>query len=83
MMKKRLSPATVHRIPADVRKAVMSSPAAVAAWGDITPLARNEWVCWITSAKKVETRKHRLKRAIEEFAEGKRRPCCWAGCMHR
>lgn len=71
----------VHSMPADLRKAL--TPAALAAWKDITPLARNEWICWIISVKKPETRAHHIKRACIELVEGKRRPCCFAGCPHR
>jgi uncharacterized protein YdeI (YjbR/CyaY-like superfamily) len=53
------------------------------AWQAITPLARNEWICWITFFKKPETRQNHLKRAAEELVKGKRRPCCWPGCPHR
>ena len=72
-----------HRMPADLKKILSSSPAAKKAWEDLTPLARNEWVCWIESVKKAETRNHHIKRMRVELVEGKRRPCCWAGCPHR
>ena len=49
----------------------------------ITALARNEWICWVTSAKKEETRAKRIKWGCENLSAGKRRPCCWAGCPHR
>ncbi len=73
----------VHTMPTDLRKALMSSPRAKAAWEDITLLARNEWICWVISAKKKETRKNHINRAIRELKEGVRRPCCWIGCIHR
>jgi uncharacterized protein YdeI (YjbR/CyaY-like superfamily) len=72
-----------HSIPADLQKALDSSRAMKKAWNDITPLARNEWICWIISVKKEETRKEHLERAQEELIGGKRRPCCWVGCVHR
>jgi uncharacterized protein YdeI (YjbR/CyaY-like superfamily) len=74
---------TVHRLPKDLREALSSSSALVSAWASITPLARNEWICWVESPKKPETRVHRIKRTKAELLEGKRRPCCWAGCSHR
>lgn len=83
MVKKALSGGVVHKVPADLRKALIALPKARAAWEDITPLARNEWICWIEDAKKPETRSHRIKRTYTELGEGKRRPCCWAGCIHR
>ena len=73
----------VHKVPTDLRKALASDPVALAAWEDITPLARNEWICWVTSVKKSETRQQHVERTRTELIAGKRRPCCWAGCPHR
>ena len=72
-----------HKMPSDLRKVLTSFPRALAAWEDITPLARNEWLCWVEDAKKSDTRNHRIERVCTELMEGKRRPCCWAGCIHR
>ena len=72
-----------HQIPADFQKKINSATSLRVAWDDLTPLARNEWICWIISAKKEETRKNRIIRACKELKEGKRRPCCWPGCPHR
>ena len=83
MTKKQISHGVVHTVPLDVENALRTSPKALAAWEDITPLARNEWICWIVSVKKDETRAQHIKRAIEDLAMGKSRPCCWAGCPHR
>ncbi len=73
----------VHTIPRDFRNKLNSNSKSLATWNDITPLAKNEWLCWIESVKKVETRTKHVQRAIEDLARGKRRPCCWAGCVHR
>lgn len=73
----------VHKVPVDLRKTLISDPKARAAWEDITPLARNEWICWVESVKKPETRELHIKRVRTELIEGIRRPCCWAGCIHR
>ena len=83
MIKKEFADGVVHKVPEDLRKALASTPAARTAWEDITPLARNEWICWVISAKKAETRSHRIERTRTELIEGMRRPCCWAGCIHR
>lgn len=83
MKKKEIADGTVHKAPADLRKALASDPAALAAWEDITPLARNEWICWTISVKKPETRRQHIERVRTELKEGKRRPCCWSGCIHR
>jgi uncharacterized protein YdeI (YjbR/CyaY-like superfamily) len=74
---------TVHKMPTDLHTALATHADALAAWNDITPLARNEWICWVESAKLIETRERRVQRVHTELAEGKRRPCCWPGCMHR
>lgn len=74
---------TVHKLPLDLRGALLADTGALASWHSITPLARNEWICWVEGAKLIETRQRRIERAHTELAEGKRRPCCWPGCMHR
>ena len=79
----RISQGVVHNLPADLRKAPASNPRALAAWEDITPLARNEWICWTISVKKPETRRQHVERVCSELIEGMRRPCCWPGCPHR
>ena len=73
----------VHDLPADLEAALKQHPNALATWDDITPLARNEWICWVESAKKLETRQKRIDWGCESLTEGKRRPCCWPGCSHR
>lgn len=73
----------MHKIPTDLKKALDSSKAAKAKWEDITPLARNEWICWAISVKSQEKRKEHIERVVSELKEGKRRPCCWIGCTHR
>lgn len=83
MIKKRIATGTVHTLPADLRKALTSATAARAVWEDITPLARNEWICWIIGGKKAETRGIRINKALSKLKGGMRRPCCWAGCIHR
>ena len=83
MTTKEIAGGVVHEMPADLRKALISDPDVQAAWEDLTPLARNEWICWVVSVKKPETRSQHIERVRTELIEGKRRPCCWAGCPHR
>lgn len=83
MTSKHISGGVVHDLPPDLRKALASDPKALADWESITPLARNEWICWVTFVKKPETRKQHVERVRSELKEGKRRPCCWLGCPHR
>jgi uncharacterized protein YdeI (YjbR/CyaY-like superfamily) len=73
----------VHALPTDLEEALKRHPQALATWRDITPLARNEWICWVQSAKKAETRRKRILWGCSNLEEGKRRPCCWPGCPHR
>lgn len=79
----KVSSGTVHRVPADFKQAISIAPKVLTLWEDITPLARNEWICWVTSGKLAETREIRIKKAISKMSGGMRRPCCWAGCPHR
>jgi hypothetical protein len=65
------------RIPADLRKALAAAPKAKALWADITPAARRDWIDWITSAKRPETRTRRVAGACDMLAKGKRRVCCF------
>ena len=83
MAKKEIATGVVHTVPADLRQILVTTPKILAVWEDITPLARNEWICWILDAKKEETRKRRLEVMCSKLAGGMRRPCCWAGCTHR
>lgn len=82
-MTSRLSAGVVHSVPPDLGEALMGDPQARAKWEDITPLARNEWICWAISVKKPETRSEHIARVCSDLKEGKRRPCCWPGCPHR
>lgn len=79
----KVSRGTVHAVPKDLREILLSLPKVLFVWEDITPLARNEWICWITSAKKEETRERRVQIMQDKLLKGDRRPCCWAGCIHR
>ncbi len=83
MVSSKISAGVVHTLPADVRNILVSDRKALAIWESLTPLARNEWICWVVSVKRVETRRDHVRRMREELKEGKRRPCCWIGCIHR
>ncbi len=83
-MSTKFSVGTAHnKLAKDLQAMLHASPKSADTWQDITPLARNEWICWIESAKQADTRKRRIRIAKENLAKGKRRPCCWAGCPHR
>ena len=83
MIKKGISTGTAHPLPPDMRKALAADPAARAKWESLTPLARNEWICWTISVKQPAVRQEHVKRVRSELKEGMRRPCCWYGCVHR
>lgn len=83
MDKEKIADGTVHKIPKDLQKALNDVPEARLIWQSLTPLARNEWICWTISVKQDATRKNHVKRVISELQEGIRRPCCWLGCIHR
>lgn len=78
-----ISGGVVHDLPDDLKKALKADPKALTAWEDLTPLARNEWICWTTIVKKKETRDDHVRRVVEQLKDGDRRPCCWPGCPHR
>ena len=85
MSEKIISPGlpNIHKIPTDLRDALTSDSKTLAVWESLTPLARNEWICWVTFVKQDKTREQHIKRLIIDLKKGKRRPCCWIGCIHR
>lgn len=83
MSVQKVNIAMPHKLPADLKKAIASVPKVQKLWDDITPLARNEWVCWVVSGKMEKTREIRIAKAISKMKGGMRRPCCWMGCPHR
>ena len=83
MATNKVSEGTVHKLPDDMRKALLADKKALELWEDITPLARNEWICWTVTVKQQATRDDHVKRTVSELKDGMRRPCCWMGCIHR
>lgn len=82
-MAAKITGGTAHALPADLKQALAKDKKALSLWESLTPLARNEWICWTVAPKKAETREEHVKRVISELKEGMRRPCCWIGCVHR
>ena len=65
-------------VPDDLRQALTAAPPkASETWSDNTPLARRDWIHWITSGKRAETRAKRINVAVSKLADGDRRPCCF------
>src|SRR5690349_13378664 len=81
--KKEIAGGVVHEVPDDLRGALLADLQALASWQSLSPLARNEWICWVMSVKKPETRAEHVARVSSQLKEGARRPCCWIGCIHR
>ena len=82
-MNKRISGGLVHELPADLIDALTETKEVTSLWQSLTPIARNEFICWVEDAKQAKTRVRRIKRTVEELLDGQKRPCCWAGCIHR
>src|SRR5438552_7974423 len=83
MSSRVVSGVVAHTVPVDLRRVLIANRTVLAAWQDVTPLSRNEWICWVLGPKKAETRSQHIQRLQYELLEGKRRPCCWLGCIHR
>ena len=83
MIGQKISAGVAHKLPKDLRMALSADMQALAAWESLTPLARNEWICWIVTVKQQKTRDDHIVRTINELNKGLRRPCCWMGCVHR
>lgn len=83
MTKTAISGGVVHNVPDDLRQALLKDRHALSIWDSLTPLARNEWICWTVAPKLPTTRKDHISRVISELKDGMRRPCCWIGCIHR
>jgi hypothetical protein len=83
VMKEKATADFRHRLPLDMKEVIAGSKKVAGLWDGLTPLARNEWICWVTIVKQEKTRKEHLKRLGEDLLRGKRRPCCWPGCPHR
>ena len=73
----------MHEMPDDLVNALSETKEATRLWECLTPIARNEFICWVEDAKQEETRMRRINRTVEELLEGQKRPCCWVGCIHR
>jgi hypothetical protein len=82
-MIKTILPGVLHEVPDDISKSLGADTDVLERWNNLTPIQRNEWICWVTIVKKPETRSAHIHRMLEELKQGKRNPCCWPGCPHR
>lgn len=64
-------------VPADLAHALEAVPESLATWNSTTPIARLDWIHWITSAKQSKTRVKRINDACDMLASGKKRVCCF------
>lgn len=83
MTKITVEEGVVHNVPDDLKLVLLSNEVLLEKWNKLTPLSRNEWICWTTIVKQEKTRKEHIKRLSEAIIGGKKRPCCWPGCPHR
>jgi len=83
MAKIKIEEGVVHTVPDDISAVLTSNDELLQKWNALTPLARNEWICWTTIVKQEKTRAEHVKRLAEDILDGKKRPCCWPGCPHR
>ena len=79
----KIAHGSVHQIPKDMKEVFVASKKLYEIWNNLTPLARNEWICWVITNKLPATRANHIVRCVTELQAGKRRPCCWMGCNHR
>lgn len=73
---------TIHQLPENLKSVLSANKNLPEIWNNLTPLARNEWICFVSMPKKEETVLKRLDRTAEDLLKGKKRPCCWPGCPH-
>jgi len=78
-----IAPGVLHEVPADIEAALTSDAKILATWNALTPIQRNEWICWITIVKRPKTRAEHIERLVSDLRDGERQPCCWPGCPHR
>lgn len=71
------------KAPVDFEKIISNNPKVKKTWDEITPIAKNEWICFLTSTKTEKGKEQRYARAEDQLAKGQKRPCCWPGCPHR
>jgi hypothetical protein len=65
-------------VPEDLANALETAPQRIQdLWGEITPMARWEWVRWVNATKNPDTRERRVDVSISKMKSGKRRPCCF------
>lgn len=83
MITQEILPSALHEIPDDLKDTLNSHLDVLEKWNNLTDLARNEWICWITIVKKEETRHEHIQRLCSDLLKWKKRPCCWPGCPHR
>ncbi len=83
MTQPTIAEGVLHEVPDDIKGALITHSEIIERWNNLTPIQRNEWICWVTIVKKQETREEHIQRLLEDLSAGKRQPCCWPGCPHR
>ncbi len=78
-----IEPSALHELTVDMESVLTKDKTLLNKWNGLTPIQRNEWICWVTIPKKQETKDDHLNRFGIEIIEGQKSPCCWPGCPHR
>ena len=66
------------KVPQDLETALAAAPQKIQnLWKDITPMARWEWVRWVSATRDPDTRRRRVEVSVSKMRSGKRRPCCF------
>ena len=66
--------------PADFAAALARSPAALATFQGFAPGQQREYIEWVETAKRAETRSGRVEQSVTWLAEGKRRNWKYENC---
>jgi hypothetical protein len=77
------APGILHELTPDIENVLKEDAQLLQRWNSLTPIQRNEWICWITIVKKEATRAAHIQQMMEQLQQGERQPCCWPGCPHR
>ncbi len=70
--KAEIPPVIELDVPSDLSEALASQPAAKCFFESLAPTYRKQFIGWIGSAKRPETRAKRLKESIVLLAEGEK-----------
>ena len=68
-------------VPKDLHDALSVDPKVFTLWKSVKPMARWDWIRWISATKNPETRKKRIMVELSKLKNGEKRPCCFNRSM--